>query len=107
MRFFFLLLLPANKIDRIQNVATKNPFPGKREKKKKKKKKTKRTRTHTFTNTHIDILNQSKYLEFVSISINMSVPVAKSKFSMTCQKEGRYSNVFISVLRKFFHMRLF
>ena len=80
---FFSLLLPANKIDRIQNVATKNPFSGK-EKKKKKKKKPERTRTHTFTNTHIDILNQSKYLEFVSININMSVPTTTSKFSMTC-----------------------
>jgi hypothetical protein len=75
---FFSLVLPANKIDRIQNVATKNPFPG------KEKKKNERTRTHTFTNTHIHILNQSKYLEFVSININMSVPTNISKISMTC-----------------------
>ncbi len=60
------------------------------EKRKKEEKKNERTRTHTFTNTHIDILNQSKYLEFVSISINMSVPTTTSKFSMTCSKEGRY-----------------
>jgi hypothetical protein len=78
---FFSLLLLANKIDRIQNVATKNPFSGKRE--KRKKKPSEREHIHLQTQ-YIDILNQSKYLEFVSININMSVPTNTSKFSMTC-----------------------
>lgn len=75
---FFSLLLSANKIDRIQNVATKNLFSG-----KEKKKKNERTRTHTFTNTtiHTYKLNQSKYLELVSV--NMSIPTNTSKVSIT------------------------
>ncbi len=46
---FFSLLLPANKIDRIQNVATKNPFPGKE---KKKKKTSEREHIHLQTHIH-------------------------------------------------------
>jgi len=45
---FFSLLLPANKIDRIQNVATKNPFPGKE---KKRKKTSEREHIHLQTHT--------------------------------------------------------
>jgi hypothetical protein len=62
-----LLLLPANKIDRIQNVATKNPLARKtreseRERAEKQEKKKKKKRTHTFTNTH-----RHQHIHFKSI----------------------------------------
>ncbi len=50
---FFSLLLPANKIDRIQNVATKNPFPGKEKKKKKRANANTYIYKHTYTHRHI------------------------------------------------------
>lgn len=77
---------------RIKSIAYKTLLRKILSQEKRKRKKSKRRRTHTFTNTHLDILNQSKYLEFVSISSNMSVPTTTSKFSMTCRKEGRSSN---------------
>ncbi len=46
---FFSLRLPANKIDRIQNVATKNPFSGKE---KKKRKNERRANTYIYKHTH-------------------------------------------------------
>ncbi len=60
---FFSLLLPANKIDRIQNVATKNPFPGKE---KKRKKKRANANTYIYKHTH----RLTKSIKILGICIN-------------------------------------
>lgn len=78
---FFSLLLSANKIDRTQNVATKNLFQEKR----KRKKNERTANTYIYKYTHTQTFNQSKYLELVSI--NMSIPTNTSKISMTCSRK--------------------
>jgi hypothetical protein len=62
---FFLLLLPANKIDRIQNVATKNPFSGKREKKRRKKAQA-NANTYIYKHTY----RHTKSIKILRICIN-------------------------------------